>query len=392
MQFWHFSEQSLHTAWSVIEGPTKVTVPNKYCDPKTAHEFYNRYLDEWMIADELGYDIMVNEHHASANCMSVSCTLTLAILARQTKKARLLGLGVPIANRTDPYRVAEELAMIDVISGGRLEIGLVKASPFELVLSNQSPARIMERYWEAHDLVVKALTYQGGPFNWDGEFYQYRNVNVWPRPLQQPMPPMWMTCSSEVNARKAAQLGYVCATFFNGPKTRGLFDAYKDEYLKVHRRPAPPDRLGYLSIAVTGHDDDQVRERVAKVKTYLDAQPRTPSAWTNPPGYENIELNAMALKTGKKGRINFGLPENPSLKEMAEGGIMFAGTPDQIYQQIRNFHDHVGGYGQILMLAQAGFLNHEETVDSIGLFAREVAPRLREHQAAFLRESEVVAA
>ena len=392
MKFWHFCEQSMHTAWAEIEGPTKVTVPNKYCDPKLAHEFYNRYLDEWMIADDLGYNIMVNEHHASANCMSSSCTLTLAILARQTKKARLVALGIPIANRTDPYRVAEEIAMIDVISGGRLEVGLVKASPFELVLSNQSPARIMDRYWEGHDFIVKALTHQGGPFSWEGEFYQYRNVNVWPRPLQQPLPPMWMTCSSEKNARIAAKLGYVCATFFNGPKTRALFDAYRDEYEKTHNKPCPPDRLGYLALSVTGHNDKQVAERYAKVKVYLDAQPRTPKGWINPPGYESVELNAGALRSGKKGRLNFGLPENPTMEEMAAGGIFFAGTPDQIYSQMKSFHDSVGGYGQVLMLGQAGYLEHAETVDSMALFAKEVAPRLVEHAKNYVAERPKVAA
>ncbi|HVV32068.1 MAG TPA: LLM class flavin-dependent oxidoreductase [Vitreimonas sp.] len=378
MRFWHFCEQSMHTAWAEIDGPTKVTVPNKYCDPKLAHEYYNRYLDEWMIADELGYDIMVNEHHASANCMSSSCTLTLAILARQTKNARLVALGIPIANRTDPYRVAEEIAMIDVISGGRLEVGLVKASPFELVLSNQNPTRIMDRFWEGHDFVVKALTHVGAPFSWEGEFYQYRNVNVWPRPLQQPLPPMWMTCSSEKNARIAARLGYVCATFFNGPKTKQLFDSYKDEYQKVHGKPAPADRLGYLAISVCGHNDAQVEERYNKVKVYLDAQPRTPKGWINPPGYESVELNAGALKSGKKGRINFGLPENPTRQDMADGGIFFAGTPDQLYQQYINFQKKTGGYGQVLMLGQAGYLDHAEAVDSMTLFAKEVAPRLRE--------------
>ncbi len=377
MKFWHFCEQSMHSAWNEIDGPTKVTPSNQYCHPELAHEYYNRYLDEWMIADDLGYNIMVNEHHASANCMSVSCTLTLAILARQTKKARLLALGIPIANRTDPYRVAEEIAMIDVISGGRLEVGLVKASPFELVMSNQSPARLMDRFWEGHDFVVKALTHTDGPFSWEGEFYQYRNVNLWPRPLQK-LPPMWMTCSSEKNARIAARLGYVCATFFNGPKTRALFDSYRDEYQKAHGKPAPADRLAYLALSVTGHNEKQVSERYAKVKTYLDAQPRTPAAWINPPGYETIELNAMALKTGKKGRINFGLPENPTMQEMAEGGIFFAGTPDQIFHQIKSFHDKVGGYGQVLMLGQAGYLEHDDTVDSMTLFANEVAPRLRE--------------
>ena len=379
MKLWHFSEQSLHPAWDKIEGPTKVVVDNRLCDPEVVHQLYNRYLDEWIIADELGYNIFVNEHHASANCLSVSCLLTLAILARQTKNARLLTLGVPVANRTDPYRVAEELAMIDVISGGRLEVGLIKASPFELVMSNQSPARIMDRYWEAQNFLVKALSHKGPPFSWEGEFFQYRNVNLWPRPLQQPMPPMWITASGAGTGRKVAELGYVCATFFNGAGTKPLFDAYKETYLATHGRPAGPDRLAYLAIVVCGRNDKEVKQRVDKVKTYLAVQPRTPRAWINPPGYESVELNARALKSGNTGRVNFGLPPNPTLQDMADGGIMWAGTPDQLYEQITSFSDKVGGFGNLLMLAQAGYLSHEETVDTLTLFAEQVAPRLREY-------------
>jgi len=379
MEFWHFSEQSMHPAWDKIDGPTKVLVDNRFCDPEVANKLYNRYLDEWVIADKLGYNIFVNEHHASANCMSASCLLTLAILARQTKKARLLCLGVPITNRTDPYRVAEELAMIDVISGGRLEIGLVKASPFELAMSNQSPARIMDRYWEAHDFIVKALTHKGLPFSWEGEFYNYRNVNVWPRPFQQPMPPMWITASGASTGRKVAQLGYTMATFFNGAGTKPLYDAYKDEYFKTHGKPAGIDRFAYLAIVVCGRNDAEVQERINKVKPYLEVQPRTPKAWSNPPGYESVELNAGALKSGKTGRINFGLPLNPTRAEMAAGGILFSGTPDELYEQMSSFSDKVGGIGHMLMLTQAGYLSHEETVDTMTLFSEQVAPRLREY-------------
>jgi alkanesulfonate monooxygenase SsuD/methylene tetrahydromethanopterin reductase-like flavin-dependent oxidoreductase (luciferase family) len=379
MEFWHFSEQSMHPAWDKIEGPTKVLVDNRFCDPEVAHKLYNRYLDEWVIADKLGYNIFVNEHHASANCMSASCLLTLAIMARQTTKARLLCLGVPITNRTDPYRVAEELAMIDVISGGRLEIGLVKASPFELAMSNQSPARIMDRYWEAHDFIVKALTHKGAPFSWEGEFYQYRNVNLWPRPYQQPMPPMWITASGASTGRKVAQLGYTMATFFNGAGTKPLYDAYKDEYLKTHGKPAGIDRFAYLAIVVCGRNDAEVQDRVKKVMPYLTIQPRTPKGWINPPGYESVELNAGALKSGKTGRINFGLPLNPTQAEMAEGGILFSGTPDQLYDQMAGFSDKVGGIGHMLMLSQAAYLSHDETVDTMTLFAEQVAPRLRQY-------------
>jgi alkanesulfonate monooxygenase SsuD/methylene tetrahydromethanopterin reductase-like flavin-dependent oxidoreductase (luciferase family) len=132
---------------------------------------------------------------------------------------------------------------------------------------------------------------------------------------------MWITASGASTGRRIAQLGYVCATFFNGAGTRPLFEAYKEEYLKTHGHEAGPDRFAYLAIVVCGRNEKEVADRVAKVKPYLDVQPRTPKAWSNPPGYETAELNAMALKKGITGRINFGLPQNPTLKDMADGGI-----------------------------------------------------------------------
>ena len=123
-----------------------------------AHRLLHRYLDEFALCDEVGLDIMVNEHHSTATCMTVSVPMALAVIARETKKARLLTLGNPIANRPDPVRVAEEMAWLDVLSGGRLEMGLVKGAPYEIAPANSNPARLMRRYWEAHDLILKALS------------------------------------------------------------------------------------------------------------------------------------------------------------------------------------------------------------------------------------------
>ncbi len=120
----------------------------------------------------------------------------MAILARETKKVRLLALGMPIGNRNDPIRVAEEYSMIDVISRGRLEMGFVKGVPFEISPANTNPADLTERFWEAHDLILKAMTSHDGPFNWEGTHFQYRSVNVWPRPYQQPHPPVWTPVGS----------------------------------------------------------------------------------------------------------------------------------------------------------------------------------------------------
>src|SRR5277367_3005072 len=188
MHVWHFSEMAYHPAWQHLDESYRVIIPSRLYDPKLGADLYHRYLDEWALCDELGINIMTNEHHATVTCADSVCTIPMAILARETKKVRLLALGMPIGNRNDPIRVAEEYSMIDVISRGRLEMGFVKGVPFEISPANTNPADLTERFWEAHDLILKAMTSHDGPFNWEGTHFQYRSVNVWPRPYQQPHP------------------------------------------------------------------------------------------------------------------------------------------------------------------------------------------------------------
>src|SRR5262245_29882033 len=107
MRTWVFNEQAYPEAWKPDLESYRVTLPNRECDPQVAHKQLNEYIDQWVLADKLGLDICVNEHHSTATCLSINCMMTLAILARQTEKARLLVLGIPIAHRTDPVRVAE---------------------------------------------------------------------------------------------------------------------------------------------------------------------------------------------------------------------------------------------------------------------------------------------
>ena len=158
MKAWHFSEMAYHPGWEELGDSLRNVIPSKVYDPKLGADLYHRYLDEWALCDELGINIMVNEHHTTATCTTSVCTIPLAILARETKKVRLLCLGMPIANRMDAVRVAEEYAMLDVISRGRIEMGFVKGSVFEVTPANSNPATLAERFWEAHDLILKALT------------------------------------------------------------------------------------------------------------------------------------------------------------------------------------------------------------------------------------------
>src|SRR3984957_16235387 len=122
MKLWHFSEGAYPFLPEEHDyGSIRVTLPNRIYDPKIGAELYHRFLDEWLYADEEGLDIQINEHHQTPTCVDPAAPILLGILARQTRRARLLILGNPIGNRNQPVRVAEEMAMVDVISKGRVE-------------------------------------------------------------------------------------------------------------------------------------------------------------------------------------------------------------------------------------------------------------------------------
>jgi alkanesulfonate monooxygenase SsuD/methylene tetrahydromethanopterin reductase-like flavin-dependent oxidoreductase (luciferase family) len=383
MRVWQFTEQSYHPAWDIIEGPTRIVVPAAKMDSGEVSDLFNRYLDEWLFGDELGLDIMVNEHHASTACMSNVCGLTLAILARQTKQARLLALGVPLANRVDPMRIAEELTYIDNLSRGRLEVGFVRGSPQELFISNQNPVGIDDRFWEAHDLIMKAFRTLDGPFSWEGRYFQYRAANLLPPVYQKPHPPIWIPGSASRIVQTAARMGYVNATFMNGLGAHVTMQAYRDEYRQVHGRLPAHDRLAYLGMVAVGNNHAQARARAAKMAAYGKAVARMVPGTANPPGYTPVPVNVKALMGGAEHNpwarrmVSGGiLPANPSLEDLADGGSFFWGTPDEVFQQITAFDAAVGGFGHLLASMQAGYLEHDDTVDSLRLFAREVLPRL----------------
>ena len=217
MKAWHFSENAYPYLPPADEYESiRVSLPNRIYDPEKGAALYDRFLDEWLIAEDEGMEIMLNEHHQTATCVDPAAPLVLAALARLSKKARLLILGNPISNRRQPVRVAEEMAMVDVLSRGRLEAGFVRGVPYEVLPANSNPVRMNERQWEALDLIVKAWTSHDGPFSHEGRFFHYRAVNIWPRPYQQPHPPIWISTTSPSGAARVGAHGYIQATFLTG--------------------------------------------------------------------------------------------------------------------------------------------------------------------------------
>jgi alkanesulfonate monooxygenase SsuD/methylene tetrahydromethanopterin reductase-like flavin-dependent oxidoreductase (luciferase family) len=353
MQVYYFTEQPYYPVWNDHQGSLRVNLPNRKLDPLLAGDLFHRYYDEWKVADDLGYNIMVNEHHQTATCMSSTVIVGLSVLARETKNAR-----------------------------GRLDMGFIKGVPYEFTASNQNPIGVMDRFWESHDFILKAMSSHDEPFNWEGEYFHYRHVNIWPRPVQEPHPPVWSTTGSRNQARVLGEKGYVLATLGSGYATRPVFDAYRQAYLAKWRKPAGPDRFGYLGLVAVAETEAEARRRAEFIAGYLRTSSIVFRPFRNPPGFLSVEDNTRQLRGespprsfAKDGRgINM---HRGSVQDLIDAGIMFCGTPDQVYQQLVDFCEYCGGMGNLLMMGHAGFLSHEDTVSNLTLFAKEVMPRLK---------------
>ncbi|GIT02147.1 MAG: hypothetical protein CM1200mP27_07720 [Chloroflexota bacterium] len=163
MKIYYFSEFPYHE-YPDEEGDKypslRLTFPNDLFDPNKASDLFKRYFDECQYVDELGYHgIMVNEHHNTPSCMNASCNLTASVLARITQQAKILLLGNILPIHENPGRLAEEIAMIDVMSGGRVISGMVRGTGVETVSTNINPTENRERFEECHDLLIKTLGY-----------------------------------------------------------------------------------------------------------------------------------------------------------------------------------------------------------------------------------------
>jgi alkanesulfonate monooxygenase SsuD/methylene tetrahydromethanopterin reductase-like flavin-dependent oxidoreductase (luciferase family) len=373
MQYWHFSE----TAYPYLPpedtyNSIRVTLPNRVIDPETAAGLWDRYLAEWQVADECGINVMINEHHATATCMDPAAPVVAGILGRITRDARILILGNPVANRKDPVRIAEEMAMVDLLSHGRLEVGFVRGVPYEVSAVNSKPVMMSERMWEAIELIQKAWTTHDGPFNWEGRFFHQRHVNIWPRPYQQPHPPVWVTAMTPGSAARIADNGYVIASFLTGYEgTRKVFQAYRDRLAEAGRAAAADDRFAYAALVYTGKTDAEGLEGARKLMWYVKAN-KVPFEFVQPPGYTPYFVRAAALH-GERSAYDF---KSLTLEDLIDEGIVFAGSPATVRGQIEKFYDRVGGFGHLLLMGQAGFLEHDETVKGIRTFAEHVKPAL----------------
>ena len=364
----------------------RASLPSKYCDPKIASDLFEQVIDEFLLCDDLGLNVLAIEHHAGINSLLASNPMLLGILARQTRQVRILTLGTLISLRQDPVRVAEEYATADVISRGRLEIGFVKSGGSEMASANANPINNVERYWEAIDLITKALSHHDGPFSWEGKHYTHRHVNIWPRPWQQPHPRMWSATGDPDTAAEVGRRGLVHVLVLRGPEgTRRAYAAHRKARAEAGLPKVTTDNFAYAAFVYVGDTDEEGLRVGSKLLWFLHTSLKSAPQYSRfLPGSLEPHLAPQVYRSAPRpGATILSANQNAarltsiSVEGAQAQGILFAGNPDTVYRQIMEFYDQVGGFGHLTLIGRSGYMTHAESEKGIRLFANEVLPRLR---------------
>ncbi len=362
-----------------------VDVPSRLFDPQVGNRAYNDYLDLLEEADRLGFDgICVNEHHSNAYGLMPSPNLMAAALARRTERSAIVVLGNSVALYNPPVRVAEEFAMLDVISNGRLIGGFPVGTPQDTAFAyGENPATLRDKYREGVELILRAWA-EPDVFSFNGKYTQLRYVNCWPRPVQQPRPPIWVPGGASVETWDYCidqDFLYSNLSYFGYLEARKVMDGFWET---VARRniDANPYRAGFLQfIGVAETDAEAERLYWPHVQYFWQRCLHTYAGWVSPPGYTSVPTMRAGIKS-QIARIVRRAGARADLSQLTWGdfierGYIVAGSADTVAQRLGDLADTLK-VGHLMVLPQFGDMPRDKAFENIGRFARDVAPRLRD--------------
>jgi alkanesulfonate monooxygenase SsuD/methylene tetrahydromethanopterin reductase-like flavin-dependent oxidoreductase (luciferase family) len=369
----------------VVDKELPYPLPRQHFRPEVAVRTYAQHLDAWELLDELGYDgVAFNEHHTSPYGLMNSPNLLAAAATQRTKRLKLLIYGnlLPLH---EPLRLAEELAMLDCMSNGRLISGFARGIPREYQVHNVPLPESRARFEEAFEILLAAWGEE--VFSYAGKFWQYQDVALWPRPLQQPHPPIWMPVTGSKESIEFAARHDIPIT--PGATSRGLREdviAYYARCLAEHGRALTPD---HLSVPANAFVADSKADAVALTgphylyfnKVLFSHGNITETNKQRAKGYVTAASDDYVRPENRQAAAR---PRSEyrdlTMEEVTrQAEAMPWGDADEVTERLIETAEHAGA-GTLIVSLNRGIMPHEMYLDQIRRFAAEVLPRLQAHE------------
>jgi alkanesulfonate monooxygenase SsuD/methylene tetrahydromethanopterin reductase-like flavin-dependent oxidoreductase (luciferase family) len=363
-----------------------VTPPwHELADPERVGQFYNWTLDELIYGAEMGFDgVCVNEHHQNAYGFMPSPNLMGSVLARATNHldVAIVQMGSTLPTTSPAIRVAEEYAMLDCISGGRLVAGMPTGTAMDSnMVMGIPPIEQRDRHREAHDLILKAWQSEE-IFAWNGRYNQLPNVNIWPRPIQQPHPPVWIPGVGSLSTwRFTAQHNhcYCMLSFLGAQISKRTMDGFW-ELVDAEGLDRNPYRAGFAQLVCVADTDAAAEKQFAKhIRYFFDKCLHVPMEWWSSPGYQDYDSLSKGFRSGSsfKAAETMAGFKDLSYQEIVDSDMVIAGSPatvrDKLTAAVKDLR-----VGNLMVMQQIGSMPHELTKEAISLFCTEVLPKLRD--------------
>ena len=363
--------------WPYRQSEIPHPFPGYMYDRQLGKELYDGHLAMYQRADELGYDgVCFAEHHYGTNSVDPSPNLMAAAVATHTSSCKIVIMGNCLPMHGHPVRLAEELAMLDVLSNGRLVSGFIRGGGGEYFAYNIDVTKGRSMFTEAAELIVKAWT-EDEPFAWHGEHYDYDVVSILPRPLQRPHPPVIMAGNSAESIEWAAQHRYPLFTSFSPTWQIAETFGYYRKYAADECGWTPtPEYMGVSRQCYVAETDAKAREEAEEhAMTFYKmlASPQKQAEMKEINAARNTE-RSFSYKT--QGHTHLAQAADLTWESVQERGLLITGSPDTVIRKIKEQKDALG-VGTFLSYLPFGSLEPKHAMKSLELFAKEVLPVLR---------------
>jgi alkanesulfonate monooxygenase SsuD/methylene tetrahydromethanopterin reductase-like flavin-dependent oxidoreductase (luciferase family) len=380
LEFYFFNFGSYPDVPHVDETPRRslyIDLPNDFFDEHAGAWLVDSYLDTLAFAEKLGFDgTCTTTQMGGPIGVTPSSILPAAFLAARTERIRIVALGPILNTYLSPMRAAEDIALLDQMSGGRLIVGLPMGHGQNWhAAGSMNPAYARGRHWEAHDLIMKAFT-EPGPFEWQGEYFHVPYANLWPKPIQKPHPPIFIPAAgSRSTFERCARHGYTYQTLFAPRKSmHRSISAFRKITREEFDYEAEPKQIAAVLFVHVAETDRQAR---------LEAEPHLRWVFQNmiraqpydafPPGHFTVESLRGFMTAGGYRDRDIG---DMTYDELLDEGWGILGSPETCAEQLEEVVEELGA-GRIIVIADNGAMPNWMIRKSMTLFAEQVIPRFR---------------